>query len=73
MDSFLKYRSLFGSFFFIRVPYSIGDLKRDPNSENYPYRVSQTQAETQPPLLFSLAALVMVVMGTPRRTLNPKP
>ena len=23
--------------FFIRVPYHIGDLKRDPSLENYPY------------------------------------
>ena len=23
---------------FIRMPYYLGDLKRDPNSENYPFR-----------------------------------
>ena len=26
-----------GILFFIRVPYTIGDLKRDPNLANYPY------------------------------------
>ena len=26
---------------FIRVPYYIGDLKRDPNLENYPLGASQ--------------------------------
>ena len=25
---------------FIRVPYSFGDLKRDPNSDNYPHDTS---------------------------------
>ena len=27
---------------FIRVPYYIGDQKRDPNLENYPYNYTQT-------------------------------
>ena len=32
-----KLGSLSG-FFFVRVPYYIGDLKGDPNLENYPHR-----------------------------------
>ena len=26
---------------FIRVPYYLGDLKRDPNLDNYPYKSSK--------------------------------
>ena len=37
MGSSLKLGSQF-RVLFIRVPYYIGDMKRDPNSENYPYR-----------------------------------
>ena len=36
MGSSLNLGSLLGSLF-ISVPYFIGDLKRDPNFENYPY------------------------------------
>ena len=33
---------------FIRVPHYIGDLKRDPSVENYPYQYSSVvEAETQ--------------------------
>ena len=37
MGSSLKLGSLLGSLF-LRVPYYIGDLKRDPSLENHPYR-----------------------------------
>ena len=38
MGSSLTQRPFWGSFF-IRVPFYIGDRKRNPNLENYPFRV----------------------------------
>ena len=42
-EGFLKKEPLLRghrSFLLIRVPYNIGDLKRDPDLENYPYSSS---------------------------------
>ena len=42
---FSKLGSLLGVLF-ARVPYYIGDLKRDPNLENYPYKFLSMDTET---------------------------
>ena len=43
-----EYRQFSKLGLFIRVPYYVGDPKRDPNLENYPYARSKASRRTIP-------------------------
>ena len=58
-----KLGSLLGSFF-IRVPYYLGDPKKDPNLENYLY------VEWVPDLIFKLGGRFGSCMWDPRPSLQ---
>ena len=40
----------------LRVPHHIGDMKRDPSLENYPYETRQNHVDSESPALQALLA-----------------